>query len=104
MSRFQFPAAGTLDYNPATDTVFINVDKLNLSGNATVNEGTPYTLNIGSLIAPSPGTTITGYVINWGDGAANSIQTFNGDPQNTSPTYTFDNGPANVTISVYRHS
>ena len=53
----------------ATFTYSVNniAPTISLNGNATVNEGSPYTLNLG--VVTDPGTdTITSYKINWGDG------------------------------------
>ena len=44
---------------------------ISLSGNATVNEGSPYTLNLGVITDPGH-DTITSYKINWGDGVIDS--------------------------------
>ncbi|MCW5626397.1 MAG: tandem-95 repeat protein, partial [Burkholderiales bacterium] len=53
-----------------------------ISGAATVDQGTPYTLN---LAATDPGTdTITGWEINWGDGF---IETVVGNPATVQHTF-----------------
>jgi len=69
---------------------------ISLSGNATVNEGSPYTLNLGVITDPGH-DTITSYTINWGDGV---IDQFTGSPANTTATHTFDDGPANHVDNV----
>jgi hypothetical protein len=56
----------------ATTTFTLNVanvaPSIALTGNATVNEGSSYTLNLGTIT--EPGTdTISGYSIDWGDGS-----------------------------------
>jgi hypothetical protein len=67
-----------------------------LSGSATVNEGAPYTLNLGAITDPGQ-DPISGYTIDWGDGTSD---TFTGNPANTTATHTFDDGPAAQTPSV----
>ncbi|MEK6259848.1 MAG: Ig-like domain-containing protein [Planctomycetota bacterium] len=82
----------------ATFTYSVNnvVPTISLSGNATVHEGSPYTLNLG--VVTDPGTdTITSYKINWGDGV---IDNFTGNPANTTATHTFADGPGTQTNNV----
>ncbi len=70
---------------------------ISLSGNADVNEGALYTLNLG--VVTDPGTdTITQYIVNWGDGTNSGLIT--GNPANTTATHTFADGPANLTNNV----
>src|SRR5207245_2157549 len=65
---------------------------LTLSGAASVNEGSLYTLNMSSF---DPGAdTITHWTINWGDG----METVNGNPSNV--THTYADGNVNYTISA----
>ncbi|MFC1925721.1 choice-of-anchor C family protein, partial [Chloroflexota bacterium] len=76
-----------------TATVANVAPTLVLSGNANVNEGSVYTLNLASS---DPGTdTITSWKINWGDG---NIQTVSGNP--SSVTHIYPDGPAGYTISA----
>ena len=64
-----------------------------LSGLASVNEGTAYTLN---LTSSDPGTdTISAWEITWGDG---NVQTVSGNP--ASVTHTYADGSNNYTISA----
>jgi len=66
-----------------------------LSGNNSVDEGSPYTLNLGAIT--NPGTdTVSGYKINWGDSASNILT---GIPSGTK-THTYADGPNNYTITV----
>jgi hypothetical protein len=67
-----------------------------LSGSAAVNEGAPYTLNLGAITDPGQ-DPITGYTIDWGDGASD---TFSGSPANTTATHTYDDGPATLAPMV----
>ncbi len=69
---------------------------ISLSGNATVDEGSPYMLNLGAI--SDPGTdTVTAYSINWGDGPA---ENFTGNPANTIATHFYADGPNGYTITV----
>src|SRR5205814_897800 len=72
------------------------VPSIALSGDTTVNEGSAYTLNLGSITDPGM-DTVTGYKINWGDGAAD---TFSGSPVGLAKTHTYADGPNAYTISV----
>lgn len=68
---------------------------LTLSGAASVNEGSPYTLG---LLAADPGVdTISRWVINWGDGTA--AQTVTGNPSSVTHTYA-DNGSYTVSATA----
>jgi hypothetical protein len=68
--------------------------QLTISGNASVNEGSPYALTLGSS---DPGSdTITRWLIDWGDGTP--VQTLTGSPvtSNTAAvtvTHSFADGP-----------
>lgn len=70
---------------------------ISLSGNATVNEGSPYTLNLGVVTDPGQ-DTIQSYIINWGDGTSSGVLT--GNPANTTATHIFADGPATQTNNV----
>tara|TARA_R110002167_G_scaffold352262_1_gene565134 strand:- start:1303 stop:19128 length:17826 start_codon:yes stop_codon:yes gene_type:complete len=66
---------------------------LTISGNATVDEGATYTLN---LSASDPGTdTITEWSIDWGDG---NVETVSGNP--STVTHDYANGLSSYTISA----
>ena len=80
----------------ASNTVAVTVNNvaptLAISGAASVNEGSAYTLNLSST---DPGVdTITQWTINWGD----SIQVVTGNP--TSVSHTYADGTNNYTISA----
>ena len=84
------------DSGVGIDTVLIMVDNvaptLTISGAATVDEGSLYTLSLSSV---DPGfDTITSWEITWGDGA---IDTIVGDP--ASVTHIYVSGPNGYTIS-----
>ena len=80
----------------AGNTVGVTVNNvaptLTISGAASVNEGSSYTLN---LSKSDPGAdTISQWTINWGD----STQVVAGNP--ASVTHTYADGDANYTISA----
>ena len=64
-----------------------------ISGAASVNEGSSYSLTLGAVT--DPGTdTVSSYVVHWGDGNSNTYAT-NGDK-----THTYADGPDNHSITV----
>ncbi|MCC7473958.1 MAG: hypothetical protein IT425_01065 [Pirellulales bacterium] len=82
----------------AGNTVAVTVNdvapSLAISGASSVNEGSPYTLN---LSATDPGAdTISQWTITWGDGSA--AQVVSGNP--SSVTHTFADGANTRTISA----
>lgn len=69
----------------ATTTITVNnvVPTLSTTGSGTSTAGAAYTLNLSAI---DPGNdTISGWTINWGDGA---IQTIAGNPSSATHTYT----------------
>jgi Ca2+-binding RTX toxin-like protein/6-phosphogluconolactonase (cycloisomerase 2 family) len=69
--------------NQVTVAVSNVVPTLTLAGNASVDEGSSYTL---SLSASDPGRdTITEWQINWGDGS--SVETISGNPESVEHIY-----------------
>ncbi|MBA3313812.1 MAG: VCBS repeat-containing protein [Planctomycetaceae bacterium] len=79
----------------ATLTITNTPPTLVLSGDATVNEGSVYTLNLSSL---DPGAdTITSWTINWGDGTA--LEVVSGNPLSRTHTYA-DNGNYTITATA----
>lgn len=98
---FTVTITATDDQNAAANATFMfainNVlPTISLSGNATVNEGSEYTLNLGAVTDPGH-DTISSYAINWGDGA---IDSFTGNPANAIATHTYDDGPTTLTHTV----
>ncbi|WP_020467567.1 beta strand repeat-containing protein, partial [Singulisphaera acidiphila] len=69
---------------------------ISLSGNATVDEGSPYTLHLGAVTDPGQ-DTITSYRIDWGDGVTTD---FTGNPAHTTATHTYADGPSTRTHTV----
>jgi len=55
-----------------------------ISGDASVNEGSTYTLN---LTGVDTDDSVTGWIVNWGDGAAQMID---GNPASANHVYCFD--------------
>src|SRR5207237_2058208 len=57
-----------------------------ISGNASANEGSPYSLTLGAVT--DPGTdTVSSYVVHWGDGASDTY------PWNGAKRHTYADGP-----------
>ncbi len=85
---------GTYNANSKSVTVTNVAPTLVISGNSTVPEGSTYTLGL-SATDPSA-DTISKWVITWGDG---SIQTINSNP--SSATHTFaDNGAYTISATA----
>jgi uncharacterized delta-60 repeat protein len=84
---------GTFAAGNTVDVSVLNVaPTLALSGAATVDEGSPYTLDLSSF---DPGDdTITSWTIHWGDGS----QTVAGNP--TSVAHTYADGDADYLITA----
>ena len=65
-----------------------------ISGAASVNEGSPYSLTLGAVT--DPGTdTVTSYIVHWGDGSQDTYLTNTG-----VKTHTYADGPATRAITV----
>ena len=80
---------------PAPFQVHVNnvAPTIAISGNASVNEGSSYSLTLGAVT--DPGTdTVTTYVVHWGDGTMNSYST------NGAKTHTYADGPNDFIITV----
>ncbi len=76
-------------------TVNNTAPTLTTTGAATVNEDDPYTLN---LSASDPGDdTITGWIINWGDG---TIEAIAGNPASVNHTYNAGGFTFNILASA----
>jgi uncharacterized delta-60 repeat protein len=87
---------GTLDSNLATVTITVNAvtdptPVLTLSGGASANEESTYTLGLAAVDADP----IAHWTVTWGDG---SVQTVAGNP--ASVTHVYAQGPNNYTISA----
>ncbi len=86
--------AGTFSTATFQVTVANVAPLLTISGNAAINEGLLYTLNLASS-DPGP-DTISSWTINWGDGSPPQIVT--GNP--ASVTHAYADGPNGYTISA----
>jgi hypothetical protein len=64
-----------------------------ISGNANVNEGSPYTLNLGTVTDPGA-DTVSSWIVHWGDG---STVTYTSDGDKT---HTYADGPSDHAITV----
>jgi hypothetical protein len=64
-----------------------------ITGAASVNEGSPYSLTLGAVT--DPGTdTVSSYVVHWGDGSSDTYSS------NGVKTHTYADGPNTYAISV----
>ena len=80
--------------NPLVVTVDNVPPTIALTGNATVNEGSSYSLTLGAITDPGP-DTVTGYTVHWGDGATT---TASGNPTGQVLTHTYADGTTTPTI------
>ncbi len=81
------------DTDTATVTIIDVAPTLTLSGPASVDEGSIYTLGLSAI---DPGDdTITSWEIDWGDG---NVEMISGNPSST--THTYADGPNAYTISA----
>ena len=71
---------------------------IGLSGAATVDEGSEYTLTLGDIVDPGD-DSVTEYVINWGDGSSDTIAAVD-LPASGEVSHTYSNGPAAPTIRM----
>ena len=82
---------------PVTTTFSLTVNNvapsIGISGAANVNEGSPYSLTLGSVTDPGS-DTVTSYIVHWGDGSTDTYAT------NGAKTHTYADGPANCAITV----
>src|SRR5207247_3362476 len=83
------------DSTSKTFSVHVNnvAPSIAISGAASVNEGSSYSLTLGAVT--DPGTdTMTSYVVHWGDGQSDSYGS------NCGKTHTYDDGPNKHNIIV----
>ncbi|WP_417382891.1 tandem-95 repeat protein, partial [Gimesia sp.] len=84
---------GTYNSNSIVITVLNVAPTLTISGDATVDEGATYTLNLSSS---DPGAdTVTEWLIDWGDG---NVETIAGNP--SSASHIFADGADSYTVSA----
>ena len=86
----------TTSSNAAVLDVTNVAPRIAVSGNASVNEGSVYTLNLGAITDPG-NDAVFRYLINWGDGAVDDVE---GNPQNTTRTHTYADGTFTRDIKV----
>src|SRR5207248_88295 len=81
----------------AGNTVAVTVNNvaptLAISGAASVNEGSSYSLTLGAVTDPGQ-DTVSSYVVHWGDGATTSYTS------NGAKTHTYADGPNNYAVTV----
>ncbi len=83
------------DFTTSTGVNVLNVaPTLNLAGDDTVDEGSPYQLD---LSATDPGEdTVSQWIVNWGDG---TLETFEGPAQSLAHTYA-DDGAQTIFVTA----
>jgi uncharacterized repeat protein (TIGR01451 family) len=83
------------DSTSKTFSVHVNnvAPSIAISGNANVNEGSPYSLTLGAVTDPGS-DTVSSYVVHWGDGSSDSYGT------NGVKTHTYADGPNDYDITV----
>ena len=64
-----------------------------ISGAASVNEGSPYSLTLGAVADPGS-DTVSSYIVHWGDSSSSTYST------NGVKTHTYADGPATRAITV----
>lgn len=86
--------------NAGTLEVVVNnvAPTLTLTGAASVNEGSSYTLNFGAVVDPGD-DTVTQYLVNWGDGEVEEINAAE-LPASRNVTHTFADGVTSPVIAV----
>ena len=90
-----FPHAGTLAFlaNNVHPTIA-------LTGEATVNEGSVYTLNLG-VITDGGADSVTAFTINWGDGTVQNLTPAEWTTAAGNFTHTYADGGAGGTCLLY---
>ena len=90
-------SAGDGEHTAATDTFdwsAVNVaPTIAISGDANVNEGSSYSLTLGTITDPGA-DTVTSWVVHWGDGSSNTYST------GGAKTHTYADGPNDHDITV----
>src|SRR5205823_6588421 len=85
----------TFPDRPNAHTVHVNnvAPSITISGAASVNEGSTYSLTLGAV--SDPGTdTVSGYIVHWGDGNSDSYT------RNGAKTHTYADGPSSQAVTV----
>src|SRR5439155_26912254 len=80
-----------------TDTQSVTIHNvapsITISGNASVNEGSSYSLSLGAV--SDPGTdTVSSYVVHWGDGSSDTYGS------NGPKSHTYADGPNDYNVTV----
>jgi hypothetical protein len=93
------PAAPTATA-PACNSAWLNVaPTASLSGPATVDEGSVYTLTVGAITDPGADTR-SGYTIAWGDGSTDALTPAQWAAAAGNFTHTYADGASAPTITV----
>ena len=84
-------------HDPISDETAVTITNvaptIALSGEAEVDEGSPYTLSLGAVTDPGD-DTVTGYTVHWGDGSSDSYSAAG------EVTHTYADGPTSPVIMV----
>src|SRR5207302_7251914 len=83
------------DHTSKTFSVHVNnvPPSIAISGAASVNEGSPYSLTLGAV--SDPGTdTVSSYIVHWGDGQSDTYSS------NGAKSHTYADGPSDHAITV----
>ncbi len=78
----------------STVTIYNVAPTIAISGDANVNEGSVYTLNLGTITDPGTDTVI-GWTVHWGDGDSDTYGSTDG-----TETHTYADGDNNYAITV----
>ncbi len=92
-------AAQTFDVETRTLDVMNVAPTVELSGNSSVDEGSPYSLTIAPIVDPGA-DTVTQYSIDWGDGNVEPFTAAEVDVFGRVVTHTFADGVSNPTIKI----
>jgi hypothetical protein len=79
--------------NPLSVSVDNVAPTIAISGEASVNEGSSYSLTLGAVTDPG-NDTVSSYVVHWGDGNSNTYST------NGAKTHTYADGPNDYNVTV----
>src|SRR5207244_2755817 len=79
--------------NPLSVPVNNVAPSVAISGAASVNEGSPYSLTLGAVTDPGQ-DTVTSWIVHWGDGNSDTYSS------NGAKTHTYADGPATRAITV----
>src|SRR5213075_3273948 len=93
--QVQIKDAANATSNTASQAVTVSnvAPTIAISGAASVNEGSSYSLTLGAVTDPGQ-DTVSSYVVHWGDGNSDTYTT------NGAKTHTYADGPATRSVTV----